>query len=160
MAKKKSSTKVEEETYEVEHIVDHKKEKGKLQFFVKWKGYESSENTWEFEKNLQGCPEILAEYKKLMVVEDEPEVKLNSSPKKSAASPKKRRSTGTKSPSKRAKKEEVAWTESDVSVVKEMDRIGNDIEVTLVLKKNHTVVKSMLSDVRQRCPQKYLLLLT
>ena len=153
MAKKKS-TQVEEETYEVESIVDHKREKGKLQFFVKWKGYESSENTWELEKNLQGCSEILSEYKKLMVNDEEPEVKLNSSPKKSGVSPKKRRSTAKTSPKKRAKKDEIEWTESDVSLIKEMDRIGNDVEVTLVLKKNHAVVKHMLSDCRYRCPQK------
>ncbi len=148
MAKKKSGAKQEEETFEVERIVDHKKEKGKFQYFVKWNGYDESENTWEHEKNLQGCPEILADYKQLML-EDEPEV---ASPKK--ASPKKRKSNTTASPAKRSKRDSsVDWKESDVKIVKEMDKVGGEVEVTLVLKKAHTVIKCSLDDCRFRCPQ-------
>eukprot|EP00835_Amoeboradix_gromovi_P001951 NODE_100_length_20777_cov_0.240884.p13 type:complete len:153 gc:universal NODE_100_length_20777_cov_0.240884:17940-18398(+) len=150
---KKKALPVEEESYEVESIVDHKVEKGKFLYFVKWKGYESTENTWELERNLSGCSEILDAYKNLMAVKSD--VKNISSPKKSSSSsPKKRKNPVSKSPSKRNKKEDISWDENDVSMIKEMDRIDGGIEVTLILKKNHTVVKHMLDDCRYRCPQK------
>lgn len=50
-----------EEIYEVEEIVDHRKKKGKLQYFLKWVGYPSSDNTWEFEEDLN-CPDLVKEY--------------------------------------------------------------------------------------------------
>ncbi|EGF77534.1 hypothetical protein BATDEDRAFT_91550 [Batrachochytrium dendrobatidis JAM81] len=38
---------LDDEVYEVEAIVDFRINKGKEQFFIKWKGYASVENTWE-----------------------------------------------------------------------------------------------------------------
>lgn len=52
----------EEDAYEVETIVTERKRKGTIEYYVKWKGYSSEENTWEPEDNLN-CPEILAAYK-------------------------------------------------------------------------------------------------
>ncbi|OHT15797.1 hypothetical protein TRFO_13805 [Tritrichomonas foetus] len=51
----------EEETYEVEAIINHRKKHGKIQYFLKWVGYPSSQNTWEFENNMN-CPELIKEY--------------------------------------------------------------------------------------------------
>ncbi|CAG8459017.1 12983_t:CDS:2 [Ambispora leptoticha] len=43
----------EEDEYVVEKIVDHKITKGgKLQYFLKWKGYPDSDNTWEKEEDV------------------------------------------------------------------------------------------------------------
>ncbi|EAY20210.1 hypothetical protein TVAG_021570 [Trichomonas vaginalis G3] len=43
----------EEEIYEVEKIVDHKKQKdGTYVYYIKWKGYTDEDNTWEPEANL------------------------------------------------------------------------------------------------------------
>ena len=47
--------------YEVEEILKHKIVGKKKIYFIKWKGYPHSENTWEEEKNLL-CPEKLNEY--------------------------------------------------------------------------------------------------
>ncbi|XP_062397337.1 histone-lysine N-methyltransferase SUV39H1-A isoform X1 [Sardina pilchardus] len=44
--------------YEVEYIADYIKQNGKEYFFIKWKGYPESENTWEPRKNLK-CPKQL-----------------------------------------------------------------------------------------------------
>lgn len=37
----------EQEQYEVNHIVDSRKKKGKLFYLVDWKGYPPEERTWE-----------------------------------------------------------------------------------------------------------------
>lgn len=42
-----------EPEYEVEELRDHRRVGGKLQFFVKWKGYSEAEKTWEPEVSLQ-----------------------------------------------------------------------------------------------------------
>ena len=46
---------------EVEQIIDSKFIKGKSFYLLRWKGYDSSNDTWEPAENLQ-CPEILAKY--------------------------------------------------------------------------------------------------
>lgn len=52
--------------YVVESIVDHrlsraKGKKGQLQYLIKWKNYDHSENTWEDESGLH-CEKILTDY--------------------------------------------------------------------------------------------------
>ncbi|PFX32446.1 heterochromatin protein 1-like [Stylophora pistillata] len=54
---------VDEEVYEVEKVVDKRIHKGKVEYLLKWKGYPSSENTWEHEDSLD-CSELLQEYEK------------------------------------------------------------------------------------------------
>ncbi|KAL7318864.1 Chromobox protein 5 [Mucor circinelloides] len=50
--------------YEVEEIVQMViTDKGERIFEIKWKGYDSSENTFEPERNLN-CPELLKEFLK------------------------------------------------------------------------------------------------
>jgi hypothetical protein len=52
----------EESVYEVESIVRHRVRKGQLQYFLKWKGYPSSQNTWENDNNVVGCQELIDAY--------------------------------------------------------------------------------------------------
>lgn len=49
--------------YNVHAIVGHKKQNWKQMYLIQWEGYDSSENTWESEKNLK-CPQLLKKYKK------------------------------------------------------------------------------------------------
>ena len=51
LKKVEAKAKVEETFYEVEEIEDHRVNQGKLEYLVKWKGYDRSENTWEREDN-------------------------------------------------------------------------------------------------------------
>ena len=53
-----------EEEYEVDYIVSHKGSPGRRWYLTAWKGYPSSENTWEPESNLRHSPLILSEYKR------------------------------------------------------------------------------------------------
>jgi hypothetical protein len=52
-----------EEEYEVDHIVSHKGSPGRRLYLIAWKGYPSSENTWEPESNLCHTPLVLKNYK-------------------------------------------------------------------------------------------------
>jgi hypothetical protein len=52
--------------YEVERVLEHRKVKHgkgiKKKFLVKWLGYEHEHNTWEPEKHLTRCEDLLADY--------------------------------------------------------------------------------------------------
>jgi len=48
--------------YEVERILDRKYEDGENYYLVKWKGYDSSESTWEPIKNLIHSREIIKQF--------------------------------------------------------------------------------------------------
>jgi transposase InsO family protein len=50
------------EEYEVEKVIDKKDEEGEKYYLVKWKGYDSSANTWEPLKNLIHCRERIKEF--------------------------------------------------------------------------------------------------
>ena len=52
-----------ENEYEVEAILAHRKRGRQIQYLVKWKGYDLSNNTWEPEINLSNADEILSGYK-------------------------------------------------------------------------------------------------
>ncbi|KIN98979.1 hypothetical protein M404DRAFT_30943 [Pisolithus tinctorius Marx 270] len=54
----------EEEEYEVEAIVGHKRSSRGHAFLIKWKGYPSSENSWQKESHLEHADDTLSTYKK------------------------------------------------------------------------------------------------
>ena len=49
--------------YEVKAIVTHKPQGQRNLYLVKWKGYPTSDNTWEPVRNLDNAKQILEEYK-------------------------------------------------------------------------------------------------
>jgi hypothetical protein len=51
-----------EQEYEVERILNHKQVSRKPYYLIKWKGYNTSENTWEPIKNLTGCHRLIQQY--------------------------------------------------------------------------------------------------
>ncbi|KXN85390.1 Histone-lysine N-methyltransferase SUV39H1 [Leucoagaricus sp. SymC.cos] len=53
-----------EDTYEVEAILNHKERRRTMYYLIKWKGYPQSENTWEPEENLQKSKRLLVRYKR------------------------------------------------------------------------------------------------
>lgn len=60
----------EEEVFSVEKIVSKKVVEGKTQYLLKWKGYDSDENTWEPEENLD-CQDLLDEFNKRTKMRDD-----------------------------------------------------------------------------------------
>src|SRR5258708_4671426 len=59
------------EEYEVEHLVNHRchGRSRMLQYFVKWKGYPESDNTWEPLQNIH-APELLKKYHQRYPLQD------------------------------------------------------------------------------------------
>jgi len=54
----------DEEEYEVESILNKRYRKGKVEYFVKWKGWDDpGDNTWEPIDNLE-CEDLMKEYEK------------------------------------------------------------------------------------------------
>jgi hypothetical protein len=53
-----------EEEYEVEEILNDRinKQKKTKQYFIRWKGYEASEDSWVDEKDILNAPELIEEY--------------------------------------------------------------------------------------------------
>ncbi len=64
------------EEYEVEHLVNHRRHgrSRTLQYFVKWKGYPESDNTWEPLQNIH-APELLKKYHQRYPLQDKKEKK-------------------------------------------------------------------------------------
>jgi transposase InsO family protein len=64
-AKIATNVQIEEESedeYEVEEILDRQRISGKPHYLVKWKGYDTSENTWEPIENLRDCHQLVQQY--------------------------------------------------------------------------------------------------
>jgi hypothetical protein len=60
-----TNVEIEEETeneYEVENVLSMKRVSGKPHYLVKWKGYDTSENTWEPIENLTDCRQLVQQY--------------------------------------------------------------------------------------------------
>merc|ERR1712062_279241 len=61
--KKGKKKKKAEAEYEVESVVSKREtEEGKVEYLVKWKGYDASDNTWEPVENLESSQELIDEF--------------------------------------------------------------------------------------------------
>ena len=63
--------------FEVEKILEKKNIQNKTYYFVKWKGYDYSQSTWEPIENLLNCDEKILEYEKSKKILEEEGIILN-----------------------------------------------------------------------------------
>ena len=99
----------DEESYEVEKIVKSRSVNGRTEYFVKWKNYPSTQNTWEPIENLANAMQLVDEF-----LEKEKQTNLNkkrsdhSSSKGLTELPKKAEEKSTKQTPPKDKQKEVS----------------------------------------------------
>ncbi|CAO1343007.1 unnamed protein product [Diamesa hyperborea] len=98
-----------EEEYVVEKIVNRRVDKnGKIDYLLKWKGYDEAQNTWEPKDNLE-CPELIKEFEVNYKLKQDAKEAESKSKRSSTKSSKKRRvSTSSNDDSNSSKKEETS----------------------------------------------------
>uniref|UniRef100_A0A914XNX5 Heterochromatin protein 1 n=1 Tax=Plectus sambesii TaxID=2011161 RepID=A0A914XNX5_9BILA len=139
----------EEEEFIVEKVLAKRIRNGRVEYFLRWKGYSDSENTWEPDDNLD-CPDLIQEF-------EENEKRKREQAVDEGGAPAKRKSEVTDSGTKKRKRDDDKPRGFDRGL--DPDRIlgatDSNGELTFLIKWKNTdeadLVPAKIANVR--CPQ-------
>ena len=137
--------------YEVESILNHRKRGKKLEYLIKWAGYDSSQNTWEPEENLDGIEEMIRSYWDAQEKEKEKEKEKNKAKSAKEKQAKEKTKIAEKPKAKGKEKENTKKSEK-IEKPKEIEILGvipsqnkeKEYSYAVRLKGNNTVMTSKM----------------
>lgn len=146
-----------EEEFVVEKILDKKIVGGKVHYYLKWKGFDEDENSWEPEDNLD-CPELIAEFEKQWKMKQE---KKKEKTKQKAVEPlndekkKKRKTTEVTKPEPKSEPMKASGFDRGLKPERIIGATDSSGELMFLMKWVGTEEADLVrsADARQKCPQ-------